>query len=120
MPSDQANIDAGLIHEDNMDDHMNDDDNVDVAAVQNHRKTTLSSDDPGVKHVIPYSEVYGIHPRRIVPTHKGWKLVSNDADPFTGNSANINHKRRSNFNSGPRMKAITAERHRTINAVYRN
>ena len=93
---------------------------VDVAAVTHDRIVTFSSNIPGVKRVTPYSELYGIHPRLIVATHKGWKLVSDHADPSTGKSPRIDYKRRSNLITEPRVRAITAERHKTINAVYQS
>ena len=33
-------------------------------------------------HVVPYSQIFDIHPNRIVSTNRGFKLVTENVDPF--------------------------------------
>ena len=49
-----------------------------------HEKTTFHE-------VTPYSEIYGHHPRQLISTSDGFKLLSSRADPFTGKLGAIVH-----------------------------
>ena len=118
VPTDQANIEADLIHEDNAGDHIGHDDDANIGAVNRDRTVSFDLNEPDVKFVTPYAELYGIHPRLIVATRKGWKLVSENADPFTGKSARVNQKRRSSSMTRDRMRSIADDRRKVINAVY--
>ena len=117
-PSEDVNIDAEIIHEDRIGDYQPEPDDPDVAAVTQKSKVSFSDDDPEVMLVTPYSEVYGVHPRSIVATASGWKLVSGDADPYTGKSNRIYHKRTSKAMRTSRMKSIAENRTAMINAIF--
>ena len=72
VPSDQANLDAQLIHESDAENNIKDDED-DVIMAVNQTTVTFSIAEPEVLSVVPYSEVYGIHPKLIVATREGWK-----------------------------------------------
>ena len=118
VPSEDVNIDAEIIHEDHIGDYRPESEESDVAAVTQKPRVTFSDNDPEVMLVTPYSEVYGVHPRSIVATANGWKLVSGGADPYTGKSNRIYHKRAAKVMRKSRMESIAECRTAMINAVF--
>ena len=82
------------------------------------RKIHLSDDVPEVHDVVPYSEVYGIHPKCIVATRNGWRRVSDNAHPFTGRSTRVMSKQRIFTHVSTRMDLIDQGRNDAINAVH--
>ena len=78
-----------------------------------HRKPAVVrfATKPSVRHVVPYSEVYGQHPCRLIPTRHGkFKVVSKDLDAFTGNNAAVMARRRSELNCSWKYEVINTER----------
>ena len=47
-----------------------------------------------VHEIVPYSEMYEVHPHFLLSTSSGWKRMPPRADPFTGKSATVLKARR--------------------------
>ena len=74
---------------------------------------------PTVHNVIAYSERDHRHPREMVATRHGtWKSVSQTADAFTGKSANIMARRRSQINTKERFDAASKERIEMLHSLF--
>ena len=89
-----------------------------LAAVKSpHRRVAFNLDDIAIYHVVPYSEIYGTHPRSIVATRDGWRRVPHGANPYTGCSDRVSSRRIAPLNESDRRSAIDLERRNAINAV---
>ena len=71
-----------------------------------------------VKHVTPYSEIYGIHPKLIVATSDGWRRVPIGANPYTGCCEHVGVKRIAPLMATARRVLIDSERRNAINAIH--
>ena len=129
-PSDDTNYDATIIDEDAaMATYIEDTTKTEVCEMEelvagvsdksiNMHSVSFSNEDPMILEVVPYSEVYGIHPRFIVASSTGWKRVSESADPFTGKSNRVLKKRRRSDFGRDRRDAIDQDRYDAINAIH--
>ena len=78
-----------------------------LAAVKSpHRRVAFNLDDIAIYHVVPYSEIYGTHPRSIVATRDGWRRVPHGANPYTGCSDRVSSRRIAPLNESDRRSAI--------------
>ena len=122
--NDLTNYDATLIHEEDAKDVMGDDmADVDIASVidmptDRKRCVHFALGPADIHEVVPYSEIYGIHPRLIVGTPLGWAMVSDSANPYTGKSSRVMMKRRDSDHDDDRDRRVNQERRNAVNAVH--
>ena len=60
----------------------------------NKRHVRFNMDTIETINIVPYSEIYGVHPRYIIACDGYWKRVSHDANKYTGKSPRITNGRR--------------------------
>ena len=122
--NDATNYDADLIHESNAMEVMHGEtsDTTPIAMVDikmvDDRTVGFSSEPTIVHEVVPYSEIYGIHPKFLIATRGGWRRVSDNAHPYTGRTVRVMNKRRSTTHDSTRTDLIDRARSGTIHGIY--
>ena len=91
--------------------------NVATIAVVDNRRVRFDEKNIEIDFVIPYSEIYGVHPKNIVATRDGWRRVPEHANPFTGCSERVGARRVAPLNEPSRRSAIDIERRHAVNAI---
>ena len=79
---------------------------------------TFDVDTIAVEYVIPYSEVYGMHPKLIVATRDGWRRVPENANPYTGCSEHVGVRRIAPLLVSSKRDLIDTERRRAVNSIH--
>ena len=91
--------------------------NVASIAVADNRRVRFDVENIEIDFVVPYSEIYGIHPKKIVATRDGWRRVPEHSNPFTGCSERVGARRVAPLNEPSRRSAIDIERRHAVNAI---
>ena len=86
-------------------------------AQSDNRRVRFDIDNVEINYVVPYSEIYGIHPKLIVATHDGWRRVPVGSNPYTGCSSRVGARRVAPLNEISRRCAIDTERRAAINSI---
>ena len=71
-----------------------------------------------IRSVVPYSEIYGLHPRSIVATRDGWRRVPINADPFTGRADHVGVRRLASLLNPAKRAVIDSERRMAVNSIH--
>ena len=120
--NDATDYDALRIDERDALDMVNGDNDDVIASVSipnvDRRAVTFNVDHVDVIEIVPYSEVYGIHPKRIVATSDGWRKVPAGANPFTGCSERVGHRRIASITMPDKQNRIDNERRLAVNAIH--
>jgi hypothetical protein len=86
-------------------------------ARSDNRRVRFDIDNIEINYVVPYSEIYGVHPKLIVATHDGWRRVPVGSNPYTGCSSRVGARRIAPLNEISRRCAIDTERRAAINSI---
>ena len=86
-------------------------------AEPNQHRVRFDVDNVEISYVVPYSEIYGVHPKLLVATRDGWRRVPDGSNPYTGCSERVGTRRMAPLNNPDRRSTIDNERHNAINSV---
>ena len=85
-----------------------------INALRPRESRVTFSEDVQSFEVPAYSTIYGIDPRLLAATAKGWRRVKADSDPYTGKSIKIMEERLSELSGRRCRQAITLHRERIL------
>ena len=81
------------------------------------RTVTFDTLNIDVRDVVPYSEIYGVHPKVIVATRYGWRRVPENANPFTGRADHVAACRLAPILDPSKRNLIDHERRLAVNSI---
>ena len=82
------------------------------------RTVTFDTLNIDVRDVVPYSEIYGVHPKVIVATRYGWRRVPENANPFTGRADHVAARRLAPILDPSKRNLIDHERRLAVNSIH--